>query len=500
MSSCTGSNNGQLAKIESTVGTAKQWEQRFGYDSIGRLSEAREHRGDTNALSYKQKFDYDRFGNLYRKASSNPTTGQATPIAFAPIEDADISKTTNRFSSGTTYDDAGNVTQDAKFRLLNYSYDANGRMYKTATISPPNQSNAVYDSAGQRVATQVDGVWTFFIYNGGGKKVAEYGGLQATDEGGVKYVLQDYQGSTRAIVSNSGYINARMDYTAFGEEIQSNIGQRTAQGYAASNTLDQKYALTERDKATGLDHTWFRKLENQAGRWTSPDPFNGSMSLGNPQSFNRYSYVGNEPTNFVDPSGLLMSAGGGMCFTVWRDWFADGVYFRTEYVGSFCIGGGGGSSSGGGSSGGFSFGGGGGGISPSADEKQYINCMKAVDKKYSNLEEPSKWADYSLDKKQLIELFNQKYSQNWSLSSIDIGVLIILAKVGGKGGVLLGLLGKAAVTIYKDGQIHDEWMLRAKHLAEKNPNEAEYDKQSAFKQAEQIECEKYLPQDERTRN
>ncbi|CAN5565673.1 hypothetical protein BH18ACI1_BH18ACI1_22180 [soil metagenome] len=89
--------------------------------------------------------------------------------------------------------------------------------------------------------------------------------------------------------------------------IQSSIGQCAAQGYSSSDTLNQKYALTERDKATGLDHTWFRKLENQAGRWTSPDPYNGSMSIGNPQSFNRYSHVENQPTNFVDPSGLQLS-------------------------------------------------------------------------------------------------------------------------------------------------------------------------------------------------
>jgi len=55
-----------------------------------------------------------------------------------------------------------------------------------------------------------------------------------------------------------------------------------------------------------MDHTWFRKNENRAGRWTSPDPYNGSMKIGDPQSFNRYSYVENQPTNFVDPSGLLM--------------------------------------------------------------------------------------------------------------------------------------------------------------------------------------------------
>jgi hypothetical protein len=29
------------------------------------------------------------------------------------------------------------------------------------------------------------------------------------------------------------------------------------------------------------------------------------MSLADPQSFNRYSYVNNDPVNFVDPSGLL---------------------------------------------------------------------------------------------------------------------------------------------------------------------------------------------------
>ncbi|MBK8810644.1 MAG: hypothetical protein IPN69_07905 [Acidobacteria bacterium] len=47
-----------------------------------------------------------------------------------------------------------------------------------------------------------------------------------------------------------------------------------------------------------------RKNENRAGRWTSPDPYNGSASVGNPQSWNRYSYVESQPTNFVDPSGL----------------------------------------------------------------------------------------------------------------------------------------------------------------------------------------------------
>ena len=328
----TSKNNGQLARVESHIGTAKQWTQKFKYDSIGRLSETEEKRGDTNALTYKQKFDFDKFGNLYRKNASNPTSGQENPLSFAPIEDGDINKATNRLATNTTYDEAGNVTQDNKFRNINFSYDANGRMFKTSNIDNTNQANSVYDASGNRVATKIADVWTFLIYDAFGKMVAEYGGLQSSDEGGVKYVLQDWQGSVRGVLNNSGFVQSRTDYQAFGEEIQSGIGLRTSvQGFGAENNLIQKYASTERDKATGLDHTWFRKNENKAGRWTSPDPYNGSMSLSNPQSFNRYSYVENEPTNFVDPSGLQLryyDVSQGMSCVLKED----GIFHCTEYI------------------------------------------------------------------------------------------------------------------------------------------------------------------------
>ena len=48
---------------------------------------------------------------------------------------------------------------------------------------------------------------------------------------------------------------------------------------------------------------------------------NGSISLGEPQSFNRFSYVSGQPTNFIDPSGLEMryvdERAGMTC--VWHD-------------------------------------------------------------------------------------------------------------------------------------------------------------------------------------
>ena len=41
------------------------------------------------------------------------------------------------------------------------------------------------------------------------------------------------------------------------------------------------------------------------GRFTTADSFSGS--IGNPQSLNRYTYVGNNPINYSDPSGQTPS-------------------------------------------------------------------------------------------------------------------------------------------------------------------------------------------------
>lgn len=124
-------------------------------------------------------------------------------------------------------------------------------------------------------------------------------------------------------------MQSRSDYTAFGEQVNSGGLRTQQQGFAASGGPRQKYAVTEKDDATGLDHTWFRKNESQAGRWTSPDPYLGSMSIGDPQSFNRYSYVGNQPTNFIDPSGLNKEADGEACDYRGVDSQGNSIYLGT---------------------------------------------------------------------------------------------------------------------------------------------------------------------------
>jgi len=70
--------------------------------------------------------------------------------------------------------------------------------------------------------------------------------------------------------------------------------------YMASGFTSQ-----ERDAATGLDYFGARYMSAAQGRFTSPDPA-GLLAAkpGNPQSWNLYAYVLNNPLAYIDPNGL----------------------------------------------------------------------------------------------------------------------------------------------------------------------------------------------------
>jgi RHS repeat-associated protein len=347
----TTKNNGQLGSVKATIGTTAQWMQGFSYDELNRLSNVAEYQSaNMGTQTFSQGYTYDRFGN--RAQSANSTLG------LGAISLSEYDAGTNRFiatgSTPTTYDASGNITNDTKFRGLSYTYDANGR--QTSASNGGWTQNQTYDAEGRRVQTTVSGATRNKVYDIFGQAVADYSGSGTTLEreniyrGGlllatyeaassaIKYVLQDHQGSTRVLMNNSGVV-ARHDYLPFGEEIGAGVGLRTTgQTYNATDTNRQKYGLTERDDSSGLDHTPWRKLDSLSGRWTSPDPYSGSMEVANPQTFNRYAYVQNDPVNFVDPLGL-------MCFNVWlvtttRITYSDGSVSTSttwEYQYSFCF-------------------------------------------------------------------------------------------------------------------------------------------------------------------
>lgn len=296
-------NNGQIAQIESFVTSQKKWTQDFVYDNVGRLSSAREFRGDNGAQSYLVQYDYDVFGNRYQKQSQNPVN----PFAQVWVEDNQIDKATNRLSVGVSYDNAGNVTSDSKFRSRKFQYDGNNRQKRSTNLDDTNPIDNVFDAAGQRVAIQVGvNLTSVLVYDVMGKLVAEYN--STTVSGGTQYITSDAQDSPRLVSNPQGVVLARHDYLPFGEDALNAVGMRSSiSGYAGTDALRKKYAGMETNEATGMAHTLWREYDSLSARWTGPDPYNGSINKNSPQSFNRYSYVVNDPLNKVDPSGLMLS-------------------------------------------------------------------------------------------------------------------------------------------------------------------------------------------------
>jgi RHS repeat-associated protein len=299
----TSKNMGQIATIDGTIGGQKQWQQRFQYDTLGRLSSAGEYRGDNNGQSYLLNYDYDVYGNRYQKSSRNANN----LVAQSWVESGAFNPTTNRLNAGLTYDDAGNVATDARFRNLAFQYDANDRQKQSSTLDGAGAIQNVYDGAGQRVAVKSGGViMQVMVYDAAGDLVAEYGGSVSTN--GTRYVMGDPQGSTRVVMTSSGAVVSRHDYLPFGEEVPATVGMRAGTpGYSQQDGARKKYAGMEGDDATGMSHTLWREYDNRSARWTAPDPYGGSMELASPQTFNRYSYVNNDPVNKVDPTGLMLS-------------------------------------------------------------------------------------------------------------------------------------------------------------------------------------------------
>jgi RHS repeat-associated protein len=75
--------------------------------------------------------------------------------------------------------------------------------------------------------------------------------------------------------------------------------------YAQSGSADLSFTGQRQDTVAGLYDFPAREYSIQ-GRWPSPDPAGlAAVDPSNPQSWNRYAYVMNNPMNSVDPLGLL---------------------------------------------------------------------------------------------------------------------------------------------------------------------------------------------------
>ena len=118
------------------------------------------------------------------------------------------------------------------------------------------------------------------------------------------YYLTDGNGSVLALTDSSGAVQDSYSYDAFGNVTSS------------SGSVPNPFRFDGGvwDAASGLLKFGTRYYDPSVGRWTQEDPLAGSMQ--DPQSLDRYGFVGGDPVNFVDLSGSGLCANLGASFGV----------------------------------------------------------------------------------------------------------------------------------------------------------------------------------------
>ncbi|HJP94768.1 MAG TPA: S8 family serine peptidase [Pyrinomonadaceae bacterium] len=283
----------------------------YDYDQVGRLieartaSEARGHligQGGTQDGPYAHSYRYDQTGNMWYRVGWG---GWFNPWLEQWPNYVNNRLTTNPWTGATmSYDAAGNLTNDG---YQSYTYDATGQQ-TSASATALTQS---YDGDGLRVKKVESGVTAYYVRSSvlGGQVVCELNSagtwwrgyvylgnqLLALQYGNaVSWVHQDPVTKSQRLTNSSGTVTSTIDLDPWGGETSRSSNQ-TSQPH--------RYTSYERD-GDGGDEAMMRRYNGKWHRFMQPDPSDGSYDLTNPQSFNRYTYVQNDPANLVDPSGL----------------------------------------------------------------------------------------------------------------------------------------------------------------------------------------------------
>jgi RHS repeat-associated protein len=289
----------------------------YAYDDLVRISSVNCGPTSPNGSTWTQSFAYDPFGNISKSGTSS----------FLPTYTGTGTTPTNQFyqipggPTGTShyYDLNGNLTSD----LTNtYTWDAEG---KAITI---NGIGLTYDALGRMVEQNSSGAYTQILYSPIGKlglmskQVAVNvfmplpGGEQATyTNGTIRFRHYDWQGSARLESNTAQQEYGDIAYAPFGES------------YAISKNPYPSFTGQQQDTSSGTTGVYdflFREYSAGEGRWISPDPAGmGAVDPSNPQSWNRYAYVVNNPLALVDQLGLQQGQGGDCHYGSGGEWICN---------------------------------------------------------------------------------------------------------------------------------------------------------------------------------
>lgn len=290
--------NGNIARISTINGidSNKSFDYKYKYDQRGQLTIAQHSADIRYSLGLTAPTHFDQNGNIQTLAQGETVKNYHYEQNTNKVQTVSLG---DAAAMNFGYDTAGNI-QSSSFRgISQISYNSLNNLPVSLALSD-QQIQFGYNAQNQRVVKHssngsekiyVHGLNDYPLLEITDQKVQYIygiGGLLAMIKNGtVHFILKDQQGSTRAVIAESGTIDAMLDYMPFGQLIESGIGDAAI--------IDYRFIGQEFDTETGLYNYRARFYDTELGRFYSIDP---KFQYGSP-----FVYCINNPLNLTDING-----------------------------------------------------------------------------------------------------------------------------------------------------------------------------------------------------
>lgn len=277
----------------------------YTYDSVGRVLSIVHSRG--MAVLNSQTYTYDAVGNR-----ASYSTNNAQPLITQPFEAKydNENRLLTRGSITYTYDENGNrVSESGPGGATTYIWDSRNRL-QAMTLPGGQRVTFRYDFAGNMIEKQTAGAGVSsaeryvldnltnvgFQSDSAGQQMSILTGRSIDSHfavirsgGRVDFGLEDSINSAVATANEVGLQNVQFFYEPYGETTRSGG--------------DFPFQFTGRVPVQGGIYYYRARFYDPAnGRFISEDPIGFSGG-----DINLYSYVANNPINYVDPSGRFLN-------------------------------------------------------------------------------------------------------------------------------------------------------------------------------------------------